>query len=30
MQRRRSEELQLAVQEYLDVDWTSVKYYLRR
>lgn len=28
--QRRSEELQLAVQEYLDVDWTSVKYYLRR
>ncbi|XP_035228874.1 protein IWS1 homolog, partial [Stegodyphus dumicola] len=28
--QRRSEELHLAVQEYLDVDWTSVKYYLRR
>ncbi|GIY55592.1 hypothetical protein CDAR_409252 [Caerostris darwini] len=28
--QRKSEELQLAVQEYLDVDWTSVKFYLRR
>ncbi|CAL1276117.1 unnamed protein product [Larinioides sclopetarius] len=28
--QRKSEELQMAVQEYLDVDWTNVKYYLRR